>query len=81
MTISGVLADRTMLLKMFNAKWFEKSLDFAYYVLPKNSDLARAAQGYMTTGHVTNWMPFWSTALFIATILGFSIFQLQRKSL
>ena len=80
-TISGFLADRTMLLKMFNAKWFEKSLVFAYYVLPKNSDLARAAQGYMTTGHVTNWMPLWSTGLFTLALFAVSIFQLQRKSL
>src|SRR5947209_5217289 len=39
-TVSAFLAERAMILKMFNAKWFEKSLDFAYYVLPKNSDLA-----------------------------------------
>lgn len=80
-TISGVLAERAMILRMFNAKWFERSLNFTYYVLPKNSDLTRAAQGYMATGHITNWMPLWSTALFAAAMLGFSIFQLQRKSL
>jgi ABC-type transport system involved in multi-copper enzyme maturation permease subunit len=80
-TLSGVLAERAMILRMFNAKWFAKSLDYAYYVLPKNSDLTRAAQSYMTTGHITNLMPLWSTALFTAVVLAFSIFQLQRKSL
>jgi len=80
-TISAILADRKTILKMFDAKWLEKALDFTYYVLPKNSDVVRGAQQYMATGHIGNWMPLWSTALFTATVLAISIFQLQRKSL
>jgi ABC-type transport system involved in multi-copper enzyme maturation permease subunit len=80
-SLSAVLADRATLLKIYNAKWFAKVLDHAYYILPKNSELTRAAQGYMMTGHIANWMPFWSTALFIVAVFGLSIFQLQRKSL
>jgi ABC-type transport system involved in multi-copper enzyme maturation permease subunit len=79
--ISGVLIERANVLRVLNVKWLEKSMNFAYYVLPKNSDLVRASRDYMTTGHIANWMPFWSTALFMAVVFALSIFQLERKSL
>jgi ABC-type transport system involved in multi-copper enzyme maturation permease subunit len=80
-TVASVLAQRAMIYKMFPAKWLQQGMDLFYYILPKNSDLAAAAQKYLTSGQITNWMPLWSTALFTAAILGFAIWQLQRKSL
>lgn len=81
LSISAVLAQRTMLYKIFTAKWFQESMDFTYYVLPKNSELASMGQRFLISGQITSWTPLWSTAIFTLVVLGWSIWQLERKSL
>ena len=79
--ISAVLSNRDQLYNAFTSNWFRQSMDFTYYILPKNADLSTMATRFFNNGAIASWMPLWSTVLFTVAILGLTIWQLQRKSL
>lgn len=79
-TLSVVLAARNDLFRLITWHWLQVFLNWLYYILPKNSELGSAATRYFVLGTITNWMPFWSTGLFIVAILAACYALLRRKS-
>lgn len=81
MLVAAVLAQReNTIYRIIESQWPKTILDWVYRMLPKTSELSRAASGYWRTGAVESWWPVWSTALFLAGCLGLAIWRLNRKS-
>ncbi len=81
MLLSAALAGRKeTFFTMISSEWVKSAFDWAYRILPKSSEVGRAAVVFWQKGAVEDWWPLWSTALFLAGALGLAIWSLQRKS-
>ncbi|GEM_PF-2945245 len=60
--------------------WVKPVLDWAYRIFPKCSELGDAASAYLKTGHITAWWPIWSTGVFIAVVMAYTLWSVERKS-
>jgi ABC-type transport system involved in multi-copper enzyme maturation permease subunit len=69
-----------VLYDVITAKWAQWLMDWAYRVLPKTTELSRAAAGYLRDGKITDWWPLWSTAVFLAGTLVAAGWLFRRKS-
>jgi ABC-type transport system involved in multi-copper enzyme maturation permease subunit len=78
--LSPVLLRREgMLYDVFKWKAVQWLLDWAYRILPKQSELVGMARVYLGHGKVDSWWPVWSSALFIVGALVLSSWLLHRK--
>src|ERR1700683_763419 len=79
--ISPLLASRRDIFDSFFASHFARgSLDWAYRILPKCSELEKMCATFIQDGRIATWWPLWSTAVFLAATLGLSMWLLERKS-
>ncbi len=77
-----VLANRKQLLfQLITSTGWQGVFNWAYRILPKPSELMGSATNYIQFGSISNWFPFWTTAVFIVAIMGLTIWMLHRKNL
>lgn len=77
-----VLANRQqMLFQLITSPGWQGVFNWAYRILPKPSEIMGSATNYIQFGTISNWFPFWTTAVFTVAMLGLTIWMLHRKNL
>ena len=56
-------------------------IEWIYRILPKNMEIVTASENYIQFHKIGLAWPFWTTGVFVAAIMGLTIYLLHRKSL
>ncbi len=80
--LSPLLASREhTFFRLLTSPWARGLVEWMYRILPKNSEIVTASENYIQFQTLGAAWPFWSTGVFIAVVLGLTIYLLHRKSL
>lgn len=80
--LSPFLANRARtFFLLLTSDWSRGLVEWAYRILPKNSEIVSASENYIAHQSFGPAWPFWTTGVFIVCVLGLTIYLLHRKSL
>ena len=80
LSFAALLAQRDLrLYDVITWKWAQTVVDWVYRILPKIREVEEIGLAFIRTGHLENWWPIWSTALFLVGALGAAYGLLRRK--
>lgn len=78
---SPFLAQRQQIFyPIFSSQAVRGIFDWMYRILPKCYELSDLSASYIDTAFIANWWPVWSTAAFLAAVMGLTMWLLHRKS-
>jgi ABC-type transport system involved in multi-copper enzyme maturation permease subunit len=80
MIISVIVAQKNLIERLLSSEISRDVVRVLYYALPKLSDISVIIRHVILNQPVDTWMPVWSTALFGGVVLGFGLWQFQRRS-
>jgi hypothetical protein len=66
--------------RIFSSHVVREIVDWSYRILPKCSELEDMCVSFVQGRTVTSWWPVWSTGVFTLTVLGLTLWLLNRKS-
>jgi len=77
--ISAILAQRQIVEKLLSSEWSRQLWNGLYYLLPKFYDLGEMTRRLVLDRTVESLMPVWSSALFAAVMLTWSLEIFARR--
>jgi hypothetical protein len=77
--ISAILAQRQIVEKLLSSEWSRQLWNGLYYLLPKFYDLGEMTRRLVLDRTVESLMPVWSSALFAAVMLAWSLQIFARR--
>jgi len=80
MLISPITAQRQVIAKLLDSEWSRNLMRGLYYLLPKVFDLGAVSRQVVLGRPITDWMPFWSSALFAAAMLSLGLWAFSRRN-
>jgi ABC-type transport system involved in multi-copper enzyme maturation permease subunit len=77
--VSAILAQRHIVEKLLSSEWSRQLWNGLYYVLPKFYDLGDMTRRLVLERTVDSLMPVWTSALFAAVVLAWSLQIFSRR--
>jgi ABC-type transport system involved in multi-copper enzyme maturation permease subunit len=79
MILSPILAQNKIAERLLSSQWSRDVWNGLYYTLPKVFDTGRITLHYVQGKPVESLMPLWSSALFGAVVLGWSLWIFEKR--
>lgn len=79
MILSPILAQNKVAERLLSSQWSRDLWNGLYYALPKVFDTGRITLNYVQGKPVEGLMPLWSSALFGAAVLGWSLWIFEKR--
>jgi len=77
--ISPVLASRSVWFQFLQSDVAKKVITFFYYILPKTAEIDKFTSALVLNQPVSNYQPLYSSFIFLALMVGLSIYVFENK--